>query len=134
MTVEERIDLLEYKIKMLLMMIPTVDEEKFRFFNFILDNDLSEKAVSLILKSLSLLGDKLSLGKVSDETKMIICDCLELETLLVEKTPTFKGYDNFIKNNISKKFDTKHLLLALKKQGIHIKVCDFLLEDIKNNK
>jgi hypothetical protein len=56
-----------------------------------------------------------------------------LNDLFINKEPSFNEYDDFIQKNISEELNTRYLLLALKRQGIHVHVCEYLLKNMKSN-
>ena len=57
--------LIEYKIKLLHMMITSMDNFKFSFFSFVIDHNITEYQTSLILNSLTIIKERLNSGDIS---------------------------------------------------------------------
>ncbi|MBD7912783.1 hypothetical protein [Clostridium cibarium] len=126
---DEKYELLKYQIKILQLMLSSVTEDKFAFYNFVIDHNITEQKVSIILNGLSVLKDRIAKGKVSQNTKAFYGE--NLSSLFIDASPTYKEYENFVQTYIDGQLNTRYLLLALKRQGIHKEVCDYLLEDMK---
>lgn len=124
----KRIDLLEYKIKLIHTIITSMDNYKFDFFSFIIDHDITEYQTSLILKSLAILKDRLEGSEISQLEN----DHAELNMLISNKKPSFKEFKEFIKLNINKEINSKYLLMSLHRQKINVDICKYLLDDSKN--
>ena len=107
----KKIDLLEYKIKLIHMIIASMDDYKFDFFSFIIDHNITEYQTKLILKSLAILKDRLEGSKISQLEN----DHPELNMLISNKKPSFKEFKEFIELNISKEINSKYLLDDSKK-------------------
>ncbi|MDS0527583.1 hypothetical protein NNC19_17975 [Clostridium sp. SHJSY1] len=131
---DENYELLKYQIKLLQLMISSVtDDDKYMFYNFVIDHNISEQKTKIILKSLGVLKDRILGNEVSSEMKEL-CEGIEsLNDLFINKEPSFNEYEDFIRKYISEELETKYLLMALKRQGIHIEVCEYLLKDMKSN-
>ncbi|BAH07732.1 hypothetical protein [Clostridium kluyveri] len=123
----KRIDLLEYKIKLIHTIITSMDNYKFDFFSFIIDHDITEYQTSLILKSLAILKDRLEGSEISQLEN----DHAELNMLISNKKPSFKEFKEFIKLNINKEINSKYLLMSLHRQKINVDICKYLLDDSK---
>ena len=119
----KKIDLLEYKIKLIHMIIASMDDYKFDFFSFIIDHNITEYQTKLILKSLAILKDRLEGSKISQLEN----DHPELNMLISNKKPSFKEFKEFIELNISKEINSKYLL----RQKINVDICKYLLDDSK---
>lgn len=126
----KRIDLLEYKIKLIHTIITSMDNYKFDFFSFIIDHDITEYQTSLILKSLAILKDRLEGSEISQLEN----DHAELNMLISNKKPSFKEFKEFIKLNINKEINSKYLLMSLHRQKINVDICKYLLDDSKKQK
>ncbi|MDS0527702.1 hypothetical protein NNC19_18595 [Clostridium sp. SHJSY1] len=131
---DENYELLKYQIKLLQIMICSVtDDDKYMFYNFVIDHNISERKTNVILKSLGVLKDRILENEVSSEIKEL-CEGIEpLNDLFINKEPSFNEYNDFIRKYISKEFEARYLLLALKRQGIYIEVCNYLLKDMESN-
>lgn len=70
----DKINLLEYKIKLIHSIITSMDMYEYDFYSFIIDHDITEKQTSLILKSLTVLKDRIDDGEVSEITKCLCRD------------------------------------------------------------
>ncbi len=123
----KKIDLLEYKIKLIHMIIASMDDYKFDFFSFIIDHNITEYQTKLILKSLAILKDRLEGSKISQLEN----DHPELNMLISNKKPSFKEFKEFIELNISKEINSKYLLMSLHRQKINVDICKYLLDDSK---
>ncbi|WP_143316856.1 hypothetical protein [Clostridium sp. HBUAS56017] len=133
MAEDEKYELLKYQIKTLQLMLSSViDENKYSFHMFTIDHNIPEQKVKMILNSLSVLKDRILEGKVSQDMKAFYGDTLS--SLIIDEKPTYKEYESFIQTHIDEQLNTRYLLLSLKRQGIHINVCHYLLEDMENNK
>ena len=117
----KRIDLLEYKIKLIHTIITSMDNYKFDFFSFIIDHDITEYQTSLILKSLAILKDRLEGSEISQLEN----DHAELNMLISNKKPSFKEFKEFIKLNINKEINSKYLLMSLHRQKINVDICKY---------
>ncbi|MBU3218306.1 hypothetical protein LL033_26185 (plasmid) [Clostridium estertheticum] len=132
MNTDEKYELLKYQITRLQLMLSyVIDEDKSMFHMFIIDNNIPQRKVGIILRSLIILKERLFENQVSNETKKLNDGVEELNSLDIDGKPTYKEYENFIQTYIDKKITVKYLLLSLKRQGIDIELCDYLLEDMK---
>ncbi|MHC1681911.1 MAG: hypothetical protein AB6733_03015 [Clostridiaceae bacterium] len=135
MITDEKYELLNYKIKTLHLIMSNLLKDDCSFYSFIIDHDLSQQNVSIIFKSLSILEDRICENKTLHEPRELNCEnTLEFENLLINSKPTYNEYETFIKNNINEELNVRYLLLALKRQGIHTAVCEYLLKDMEINK
>ncbi|APM40251.1 hypothetical protein [Clostridium kluyveri] len=126
----KKIDLLEYKIKLIHTIITSMDNYKFDFFSFIIDHDITEYQTKLILKSLAILKDRLECSEISQLEN----DHAELNMLISNKKPSFKEFKEFIELNINKEINSKYLLMSLHRQKINVDICKYLLDDSKKQK
>ena len=134
MAKDENYELLKYQIKMLQMMLSSVvDDDKFIFYNFVIDHNIPQSKVNIILKSLDVLKNRILNNKVSSETKDFCASIECLSELFIDKEPTFKEYESFIQKHVSQELNTRYLLLSLKRQGIHIDVCEYLLKNMNSS-
>ena len=123
--------LMEYKIKLLHMMITSMDNFKFNFYSYIIDHNITEYQTSLILNSLTIIKERLSSGDIS-WLKSIFNDKEELTLLLNNSKPSFKEFERFIKSVTNDGINVKYLIKSLELQGINTEVCKFLLKDCNN--
>lgn len=123
--------LMEYKIKLLHMMITSMDNFKFSFFSFVIDHNITEYQTSLILNSLTIIKERLSSGDIS-WLKSIFNDKEELTLLLNNSKPSYKEFERFIKSVTNDGINVKYLIKSLESQGINTEVCKFLLKDCNN--
>ena len=123
--------LMEYKIKLLHMMITSMDNFKFSFFSFVIDHNITEYQTSLILNSLTIIKERLSSGDIS-WLKSIFNDKEELTLLLNNSKPSYKEFERFIKSVTNDGINVKYLIKSLELQGINTEVCKFLLKDCNN--
>ena len=123
--------LIEYKIKLLHMMITSMDNFKFSFFSFVIDHNITEYQTSLILNSLTIIKERLSSGDIS-WLKSIYDDKEELTLLLKNSKPSYKEFERFIKSVTNDDINVKYLIKSLESQGINTEVCKFLLKDCNN--
>lgn len=123
--------LIEYKIKLLHMMITSMDNFKFSFFSFVIDHNITEYQTSLILNSLTIIKERLSSGDIS-WLKSIFNDKEELTLLLNNSKPSYKEFERFIKSVTNDGINVKYLIKSLELQGINTEVCKFLLKDCNN--
>lgn len=123
--------LMEYKIKLLHMMITSMDNFKFNFYSYIIDHNITEYQTSLILNSLTIIKERLSSGDIS-WLKSIFNDKEELTLLLNNSKPSYKEFERFIKSVTNDGINVKYLIKSLELQGINTEVCKFLLKDCNN--
>ena len=123
--------LMEYKIKLLHMMITSMDNFKFNFYSYVIDHNITEYQTSLILNSLTIIKERLSSGDISS-LKSIFNDKEELTLLLNNSKPSYKEFERFIKSITNDDINVKYLIKSLELQGINTEVCKFLLKDSNN--
>ncbi|WP_027634444.1 hypothetical protein [Clostridium hydrogeniformans] len=128
----EKLDLLEYKVRLIHSIITSMDDFKHDFFSFIIDHNLTESQTSLILKALSILKDRIDDGEVLEITRSLYSGIEELRILMINNKPSFKEFQDFIRLKVDEDINTEYLLKSLQRQKINVKVCEFLLEDCKN--
>ena len=124
--------LMEYKIKLLHMMITSMDNFKFNFYSYVIDHNITEYQTSLILNSLTIIKERLSSGDISS-LKSIFNDKEELTLLLNNSKPSYKEFERFIKSITNDDINVKYLIKSLELQGINTEVCNFLLKDSDNS-
>ncbi|WP_087974993.1 DUF1878 domain-containing protein [Oceanobacillus rekensis] len=144
MNTEKEIIKLKYQIKLLKFM---VNGDKFPFFMYALDHEFEESQVNALLKILSVFKYRLSKSTDNsydssnqlyelikeDESLDSLLQTYQIETSDIYKTELpsiseFKQYCNCIFAN--KEINLRYLLMNLKRQSIHGKLCDYLLKQL----
>lgn len=133
MDINERLTQLEYKAKLFHLMISNMENYKFYFYSFVIDHNITEYQTSLILNSLRIMKDRLTIRSVSDVNETLFSDKEELVSLMNHSKPSYKEFEHFIHTAIDHKINAVHLLKSIKLQEINIAICDYLLADFNNN-
>ncbi len=97
---------------------------------FVINNNLTCTDVVLITKALTIMNYR-RFGVLDDNT-IEFNDDGRLKGILVDKTPNFKEFKDFLLS-INLNINAEELLNSLINQKIGINICKFLLEDGLNN-
>ena len=131
MDTDYKLNLIEYKVKLLHMMITSMDNFKFSFYSFVIDHNITEYQTSLILNSLSIIKGRLNNEDITS-LKSIFNDKKELTSLFNKSKPSYREFEDFINSITNNSINVKYLLKSLQLQEINTEVCNFLLSDINN--
>lgn len=121
------IELLQYQIKLLNTMISSMDNFNLHFFNFIIDNNISEAQTKSIMQGLILIKDRVIHGNISDELRNLYGDS-EVFKILDKETPaTFSDFNKLVNTIVDEDINAEYLLKSLIMQGINKEICQELL-------
>ena len=126
-------DVLENKLDFLYILVEGISKHiniNFDFFMFVINNNLTCTDVVLITKALTIMNYR-RFGVLDDNT-IEFNDDGRLKGILVDKTPNFKEFKDFLLS-INLNINAEELLNSLINQKIGINICKFLLEDGLNN-
>lgn len=139
LSIEKKIDLLLYKVKLLESMVSCDDE--YPFFMFVLRHDFSEEQVKAIIKILTAFSYRLhenkneSLRLVNQgksDNRIFLADIgIDVESLYSVKIPSLQEFEVYAKTVFSDKIEVKHLLMSLHNQSIVKDGCAYLLKQYK---
>ncbi|MFP3415619.1 DUF1878 domain-containing protein [Bacillus sp. SIMBA_074] len=137
----KEVQLLKYQNKLLQTM---VNGDEFLFFMFALNHDLNETQVNSILKVLNVfsyrlkkeIDEKFEVFSVqSEKDKDMFKDLgINNDTLYKNVLPNVKEFESYVRILCSQNFEIQYLLMSLKKQGIHIEICTYLLDQLNKIK
>jgi len=127
-----KMDLLEYKIKLLHTIVTGMEGYNHSFFSFVIDHNITEEQTGIIMKALTLLKDRLTDGKVSEEIGEVMeGNSKHLKMLDKAALPSFTDFKEFSQALLGDEINPEYLLKSIYMQNIHKELCEYLLKDLK---
>ncbi len=135
----EEIKLIKYQLKLMKMMI---DGDRYPYFMFITDHDISEEKEKLLRKIILFL--KLRLDQKEEDDSDLYTEDKELLTSIFKKAglssdvlfstqkPTFNEFSTYVKCFLGEDINVTYLLMSMEKQSMFIQLCDSLLKDMSH--
>lgn len=134
----KEIKLIKYQLKLMKMMI---DGDRYPYFMFITDYDISEDQEKILRKIMLVLKARLEderedcndLYKEDHELLISVFKEVGLSTdlLFSLKKPTFNEFSTYARALLFKDINIEYLLMSMKMQSICVHLCDYLLNDIQ---